>query len=108
MILPPPDESSQRRIKRSRVLSYVLVLLAAVVLSLRPDLFGDPQVQPWHALLHGWRIALGLVLALAAAAVQIVVGVQWRQGLRRAADENDPDGFPTGPRAPGNTGPRAR
>ncbi|MDN4647741.1 hypothetical protein [Curtobacterium sp. PsM8] len=87
MILPPPDESSQRTIKRSRVLSYVLVALAAVVFSLRPDLFGDPQTQPWHALLHVWRIVAGLLLGAAALAVQVVVGVQWRRGLRRAADD---------------------
>jgi predicted membrane protein len=87
MILPPPDESSQRRIRRARVLSYVLVALAAVVFSLRPDLFGDPQAQPWHALLHVWRIVVGLLLGVAALAVQVVVGVQWRRGLRRAADD---------------------
>jgi hypothetical protein len=87
MILPPPDESSQRTIKRSRVLSYVLVAVAAVVLSLRPDLLGDPQAQPWHALLHVWRIVLGLLLGVAALAVQVVVGVRWRQGLRESADD---------------------
>jgi predicted membrane protein len=87
MILPLPDESSQRRIRGSRVLSYVLVALAAVVFSLRPDLFGDPQAQPWHALLHVWRIVVGLLLGVAALAVQVVVGVQWRRGLRRAADD---------------------
>jgi hypothetical protein len=87
MILPPPDESSQRTIKRSRVLSYVLVAVAAVVLSLRPDLLGDPQTQPWHALLHVWRIVLGLLLGVAALAVQVVVGVRWRQGLRKTADD---------------------
>jgi hypothetical protein len=87
MILPPPDESSQRTIKRSRVLSYVLVAVAAVVLSLRPDLLGDPQAQPWHALLHVWRIVLGLLLGVAALAVQVVVGVRWRQGLRKSADD---------------------
>ncbi|NII40398.1 hypothetical protein E9228_001034 [Curtobacterium flaccumfaciens] len=87
MILPPPDESSQRTIRRSRVFSYVLVAVAAVVFSLRPELFGDPQAQPWHALLHVWRIVAGLLLAVAALAVQVVVGVQWRRGLRRAADD---------------------
>jgi hypothetical protein len=87
MILPPPDESSQRTIKRSRVLSYVLVAVAAVVLSLRPDLFGDPQGQPWHAFLHVWRIVVGLLLGVAALAVQVVVGVQWRRGLRRPRDD---------------------
>jgi predicted membrane protein len=87
MILPPPDESSQRTIKRSRVLSYVLVAVAAVVLSLRPDLFGDPQTQPWHALLHVWRIAVGLLLGVAALAVQVVVGVQWRRRLGGAGDD---------------------
>ncbi|PYY33427.1 hypothetical protein DEJ25_14630 [Curtobacterium sp. MCPF17_011] len=86
MILPPPDESSQRTIRRSRVLSYVLVAVAAVVLSLRPELFGDPQTQPWHALLHVWRIVVGLLLGVAALAVQVVVGVQWRRGLRQSAD----------------------
>ncbi|PZE82158.1 hypothetical protein [Curtobacterium sp. MCBD17_032] len=87
MILPPPDESSQRTIKRSRVLSYVLVAIAAVVLSLRPELLGDPQAQPWHALLHVWRIVVGLLLGVAALAVQVVVGVRWRQGLRESADD---------------------
>ncbi|WIB27408.1 hypothetical protein [Curtobacterium sp. MCSS17_015] len=87
MILPPPDESSQRTIKRSRVLSFVLVAVAAVVLSLRPELFGDPRAQPWHALLHVWRIVVGLLLGVAALAVQVVVGVQWRRGLRKSADD---------------------
>ena len=87
MILPPPDESSQRTITRSRVLSYALVAVAAVVFSLRPDLFGDPQAQPWHALLHVWRIVVGVLLGVAALTVQVVVGVQWRRGLRRAADD---------------------
>ncbi|WIB12152.1 hypothetical protein [Curtobacterium sp. MCPF17_052] len=86
MILPPPDESSERTIRRSRVLSYALVAVAAVVLSLRPELFGDPQAQPWHALLHVWRIVVGLLLGVAALAVQVVVGVQWRRGLRQSAD----------------------
>ncbi|OIH97247.1 hypothetical protein [Curtobacterium sp. MCBA15_001] len=54
-----------------------------MVLSLRPDLFGDPQTQPLHALLHVWRIVLGLLLGVAALGVQVIVGVQWRQGLRR-------------------------
>ncbi|WIB16485.1 hypothetical protein DEJ34_04940 [Curtobacterium sp. MCPF17_050] len=87
MILPPPDESSQRTIKRSRVLSYVLVAVAAVMLSLRPELLGDPQAQPWHALLHVWRIVVGLLLGVAALAVQVIVGVRWRQGLRKSADD---------------------
>ncbi|PZE66495.1 hypothetical protein [Curtobacterium sp. MCBD17_021] len=87
MILPPPDESSQRTIKRSRVLSFVLVAVAAVVLSLRPELFGDPHAQPWHALLHVWRIVVGLLLGVAALAVQVVVGVRWRRGLRKSADD---------------------
>jgi predicted membrane protein len=87
MILPPPDESSQRTIRRSRVVSYVLVALAAAVFSLRPDLFGDPQAQPWHALLHVWRIVAGLLLGVAALAVQVAVGVQWRRGLQRAAED---------------------
>lgn len=87
MILPPPDESSQRTIRRSRVLSYVLVAVAALVLSLRPELFGDPQAQPWHALLHGWRIVVGLLLGVAALAVQVLAGVRWRRGLRRAAED---------------------
>ena len=101
MILPPPDESSQRTIKRSRVLSYVLVAVAAVVLSLRPDLLGDPQTQPWHALLHVWRIVLGLLLGVAALAVQVVVGVRWRQGLRRRAEADAPEpGTPPGNQAP--------
>ncbi len=81
MVLLPPDESSARTIKRFRVLSYVLVLLAAVAFSLRPDLFGDPQAQPWHALLHVWRIVVGVVLALAALGVQVLVGVRWRRSL---------------------------
>ncbi|MGU3411627.1 hypothetical protein ACLBWP_16110 [Microbacterium sp. M1A1_1b] len=96
MILPPPDVSSQRRIKRSRVLSFVLVALAAVVLSLRPELFGDPQTQPAHALLHVWRIVIGLVLALAALGVQVAVGVRWRRSLHT----------PEGP--PGNQPPADR
>ena len=89
----PPSASDARRIKRSRVVSYVLVVLAAVVLSLRPELFGDPQAQPAHALLHGWRIVAGIVLAVAAAGVQVVVGVRWRRDLRtRAVDDSEPPG----------------
>jgi hypothetical protein len=98
VVVLPPDEASQRTIRRSRVLSYALVVLAAVVLSLRPEVLGDPQAQPWHALLHVWRIVLGLVLALAALGVQIVVGVQWRKGLSAVED----DELPTGRAAPGD------
>ncbi|PCN47485.1 hypothetical protein Csp2054_11425 [Curtobacterium sp. 'Ferrero'] len=85
MVLPPSDRDA-RRIRWSRVVSYVLVVLAAVVFSLRPALFGDPQGQPVHALLHVWRIVLGVVLVLAAAAVQVLVGFRWRRDLRRRAE----------------------
>ncbi|MBF4607156.1 hypothetical protein [Curtobacterium sp. VKM Ac-1393] len=84
-VLLPPTDADARRIKRSRVISYALVVLAAIVFSMRPELFGDPQSQPVHALLHGWRIVAGVVLAVAALGVQVVVGVRWRSGLRRAA-----------------------
>ncbi|MFS0729823.1 hypothetical protein ABC270_07055 [Curtobacterium sp. 1P10AnD] len=87
VVLPPSDDDS-RRIRRSRVVSYVLVLLAAVVFSLRPALFGDPQGQPEHALLHVWRIVLGIVLVLGAAAVQVFVGFRWRRDLRRRAEDD--------------------
>jgi hypothetical protein len=105
VVVLPPDESSQRTIRRSRVLSYALVVLAAVVLSLRPEILGDPQAQPWHALLHAWRIVLGLVLALAALGVQVVVGVQWRKGLSAVEDDEaavEDDELPTGRAAPGD------
>ncbi|MBA8991404.1 putative membrane protein [Curtobacterium pusillum] len=92
----PPSAQDARRIKRSRVLSYVLVLLAAVVFSLRPELFGDPHTQPAHALLHAWRIVAGIVLGVAALAVQVVVGVQWRKTLRHGGE------------APGNRAPGDR
>jgi len=98
-VIPKPDGSAEWTIRRSRVLSYVLVLLAAVVFSLRPELFGDPQGQPAHALLHVWRIVAGIVLGVAALGVQVVVGVQWRQGLRHAAED---DGEAPGNRAPGD------
>jgi hypothetical protein len=88
-VVPNPDPSDTRRIRRSRVLSFVFLFVAAVVFSLRPEVFGDPQAQPAHALLHVWRIVLGAVLVLAAAAVQVIVGVRWRNGLRRAADTDD-------------------
>lgn len=110
-VIPKPDGSAERTIKRSRVLSYVLVVLAAVVFSLRPELFGDPQTQPAYALLHGWRIVAGIVLGVAALAVQVVVGVQWRAGLRRGAEADagvgsgvgpDTGGEPPGNRAPGD------
>ncbi|WP_144710998.1 hypothetical protein [Curtobacterium pusillum] len=104
----PPTDREARRIKHSRVLSYALVLLAAVVFSLRPELFGDPQTQPAHALLHVWRIVAGIVLALAAVAVQIVVGVQWRSGLRRAAEDDDPDPAEHTRVPPGNRPPADR
>ncbi|WP_416394938.1 MULTISPECIES: hypothetical protein [unclassified Curtobacterium] len=102
VVLPPSDRDA-RRIKRSRVLSYVLVVLAATAFSLRPELFGDPQTQPAHAVLHGWRIVAGIVLAVAALGVQVVVGVRWRAGLRRRAhDDSGDDSEPSGNRAPGD------
>lgn len=84
-VMLPPTDADARRIKRSRVVSYVLVVLAAIVFSMRPELFGDPQSQPAHALLHVWRIVVGIVLGVAALGVQVLVGVRWRNGLRRAA-----------------------
>ncbi|ROS59868.1 hypothetical protein EDF42_3246 [Curtobacterium sp. PhB172] len=84
-VMLPPTDVDARRIKRSRVVSYALVVLAAIVFSMRPELFGDPQSQPAHVLLHVWRIVVGIVLAVAALGVQVVVGVRWRNGLRRAA-----------------------
>ncbi|KTR09269.1 hypothetical protein [Curtobacterium citreum] len=100
-VLPQPDPGDTRRIRRSRVVSFVLLALAAVVFSLRPDVFGDPQAQPWHALLHVWRIVVGLLLVVGAGAVQVSVGVRWRQGLRRAADPAPPQrGTPPGNQSP--------
>ncbi|MCA5923576.1 hypothetical protein [Curtobacterium oceanosedimentum] len=96
-VIPKPDAGAERTIRWSRVVSFVLVALAAIVLSLRPELFGDPQHQPAHALLHVWRIVVGLALAVAALGVQVVVGVRWRRDLRRAAED---DGDPPGNRAP--------
>lgn len=84
-VMLPPTDADARRIKRSRVVSYALVVLAAIVFSMRPELFGDPQSQPAHALLHVWRIVVGIVLGVAALGVQVLVGVRWRNGLRRAA-----------------------
>ncbi|MGY2899658.1 putative membrane protein [Curtobacterium sp. PvP017] len=84
-VLPKPDAGAERTIRWSRVVSYVLVVLAAIVFSMRPELFGDPQSQPAHALLHVWRIVVGIVLGVAALGVQVLVGVRWRNGLRRAA-----------------------
>jgi hypothetical protein len=99
----PPTDADARRIKRSRVVSYVLVVLAAVVFSMRPELFGDPQGQPAHALLHVWRIVVGVLLVVAALGVQVAVGVQWRNGLRRRAlDDGDDGSEPAGNRAPGD------
>ncbi|ROQ04024.1 MULTISPECIES: hypothetical protein [unclassified Curtobacterium] len=98
-VMLPPTDVDARRIKRSRVVSYALVVLAAIVFSMRPELFGDPQSQPAHALLHVWRIVVGALLVVAALGVQVVVGVQWRRGLRRAAE---PDDVPPGNRAPGD------
>ncbi|PZE33151.1 hypothetical protein [Curtobacterium sp. MCLR17_055] len=87
-VIPKPDAGAERTIRWSRVVSYVLVVLAAAVLSLRPDLFGDPQSQPAHALLHVWRIVVGLLLAVAVLGVQVAVGIRWRRGLRRAAEDD--------------------
>ncbi|WP_144754835.1 hypothetical protein [Curtobacterium pusillum] len=99
----PPTDADARRIKRSRVVSYVLVVLAAVVFSMRPELFGDPQGQPAHALLHVWRIVVGVLFVVAALGVQVAVGVQWRKGLRRRALGDGDDGSePAGNRAPGD------
>lgn len=115
-VIPKPDGSAERTIKRSRVLSYVLVVLAAVVFSLRPELFGDPQAQPVHAFLHVWRIVAGIALGVAALAVQVFVGVQWRAGLRRGAEVGAEDGAEDsagvdaedGGKPPGNRAPRDR
>ncbi|AIV39725.1 hypothetical protein [Curtobacterium sp. MR_MD2014] len=102
-VLPQPDGSDTRRIKRSRVLSFVLLAVAAVVFSLRPEAFGDPQAQPWHALLHVWRIVLGVALMVAALGVQVTVGVRWRRGLRRSAEqEPSTRGTPPGNQAAGD------
>ncbi|WIE76571.1 hypothetical protein [Curtobacterium sp. MCSS17_007] len=102
-VLPQPGDSDTRRIKRSRVLSFVLLAVAAVVFSLRPEVFGDPQAQPWHALLHVWRIVLGVGLMVAALGVQIAVGLRWRQALRRGAEqEPSTRGTPPGNQAPGD------
>lgn len=90
-VVLPPSAQDARRIRRSRVLSFVLVAIAAVVLSLRPEVFGDPQAQPLHALLHVWRIVLGITLGVAALVVQIAVGVQWRRNLRHRADDDAAD-----------------
>ncbi|PYY62650.1 hypothetical protein DEJ17_02180 [Curtobacterium sp. MCSS17_011] len=87
-VIPKPDPGAARTIRWSRVISYVLVVLAAAVLSLRPELFGDPSSQPAHALLHVWRIVVGLLLAVAALGVQVAVGIRWRKGLRRAAADD--------------------
>ncbi|OIH98977.1 MULTISPECIES: hypothetical protein [unclassified Curtobacterium] len=87
-VIPTPDHGAERAIRWSRIVSYVLVVLAAVVLSLRPEVFGDPSSQPAHALLHVWRIVAGIALAVAALGVQVVVGLRWRNGLRRAAVED--------------------
>jgi hypothetical protein len=113
-VLPPLDGADQRRIRRSRVLSFVLVLVAAIVLSLRPDVFGDPQTQPAHTLLHVWRIVAGLVLAAAALGVQVAVALRWRAAITgQAAPEHAP-GTPadtpsaTPREAPGNRAPRDR
>lgn len=103
-VIPKPDATAERPIRWSRVVSYVLVVLAAVVFSLRPELFGDPQSQPAHALLHVWRIVAGIVLVIAALAVQVVVGVRWRTGLRRRAERDAEDGS----EAPGNRAPGDR
>ncbi|TDN46211.1 hypothetical protein EDF64_10168 [Curtobacterium flaccumfaciens] len=107
-VIPKPDGSADRTITRSRVLSYALVVLAAVVFSLRPELFGDPQTQPAHALLHGWRIVAGIVLGVAALAVQVVVGVRWRAGLRREAGVDSKVDGEVGRKPPGNRAPRDR
>ncbi|WP_439694189.1 hypothetical protein ACRQ4B_08110 [Curtobacterium sp. SP.BCo] len=102
-VMLPPTDADARRIKRSRVVSYVLVLFAAVVFSLRPEVFGDPQAQPAHTLLHVWRVIAGFALVVAALVVQVAVGVQWRQGLRRrAGDDTEDDSEPPGNRPPGD------
>ena len=102
-VLPRPDGSDVRRIKRSRVFSFVLLAVAAVVFSLRPEVFGNPQAQPWHALLHVWRIVLGAILVVAALGVQVAVGVRWRRGLRRSAEqEPSTRGTPPGNQAAGD------
>jgi uncharacterized membrane protein YidH (DUF202 family) len=106
-VIPKPDATAERTIRWSRVVSYALVVLAAVVFSLRPELFGDPQGQPAHALLHVWRIVVGALLVVAALGVQVVVGVRWRAGLRRRAHDDagvgSGDGSePAGNRAPGD------
>lgn len=100
----PPTDADARTIRRSRVASFLLLTAAAVVFSLRPEVFGDPQGAPWHAVLHVWRIVVGIVLVVAALGVQVAVGVRWRRGLRRRA-EGDADGPAT---PPGNQSPTDR
>jgi cbb3-type cytochrome oxidase subunit 1 len=78
----PRDDGGSRRIRRSRIASYVLVLVAAAVLSCTPRVFGDPSSEPLYALLHVWRVVVGIALVVAALAVQVIVGVRWRAGLR--------------------------
>jgi ABC-type transport system involved in cytochrome c biogenesis permease subunit len=108
----PPTPADARRIRRSRIVSFVLVAVAAVVFSLRPEAFGDPQSQPLHALLHVWRVVVGLALAAAALAVQVAVGIRWRKDLRRSAEDPTADTrvdpLSTGAEPPGNRAPRDR
>jgi hypothetical protein len=91
LLLPQPDGASARTIKRSRVVSYVLAAIGVVALSFAPSVLGDPQQQPLHTLLHVVRPVFAIALLVAALAVQVVVGVRWRAGVRAA---NDADGTP--------------
>jgi hypothetical protein len=90
----PRDDGGSRRIRRSRIASYVLVLVAAAVFSCTPRVFGDPSSEPLHALLHVWRVVVGVALVVAAVAVQVVVGIRWRAGLQHEA-ARDADGGPS-------------
>jgi uncharacterized membrane protein YidH (DUF202 family) len=78
---------SQRLVRRSRVWSYVLAALGVVVLSFAPSVLGEPAGETSRVLLHVVRPVLATVLIVAALALQVVVGIRWRQDLRAPVDE---------------------
>ncbi|MFZ7088184.1 hypothetical protein [Curtobacterium sp. RRHDQ10] len=87
-IVSNPDPRSQRLVRRSRIVSYVLAGLGVVALSFAPSVLGDPSGETARVLLHVVRPVVATVLIVAAFAVQVVVGVRWRKNLVRERDRD--------------------
>jgi len=103
LVSGPADDASRRLVRRSRVTSYALVGLGAVVLSFAPSVVGEPSGETARVLLHVVRPVVAIVLIVAAVAVQVITGFRWRRGLQRASATDSPapppQEAPEGPRS---------